>query len=231
MSTPSPDKVFVVRMSLMFRVQHMLLIFTLLVLAVTGFALMYHENWLGNLLIRLEGGVLFRGFLHRAAAVFLMAQMVFHAFYMLVSGEGKRELGEVMLCRRDFTDFLQAIRYNLGTVTEYPRFGKYGYKEKFQYWGATTGIFLISITGVSLWAETFSMKFMPKVFLDLALIVHGHQGLLAFVILLLWHVYNEHLHPSVFPMNNAWLTGKVEAEWLRQEHPLEYEKLKQEGVL
>ncbi|MBM2829102.1 MAG: Ni hydr protein, partial [Actinobacteria bacterium] len=35
----------------------------------------------------------------------------------------------------------------------------------------------------------------------------------------------------VFPMNDAWLTGKVEAEWLRQEHPLEYEKLKQEGVL
>lgn len=231
MSTPSPDKVFIVRMSLMFRVQHMLLIFTLLVLAVTGFALMYHENWLGNALIRLEGGVLFRGFLHRAAAVFLMAQMVFHAFYMLISGEGKRELREVMLCRQDFADFLQAIRYNLGTSTEYPRFGKYGYKEKFQYWGATGGIFMISITGVALWAETFSMKFLPKFFLDMILIIHGYQGLLAFVILLFWHVYNEHLHPSVFPMNNAWLTGKVEAEWLRQEHPLEYEKLKQEGVL
>jgi hypothetical protein len=32
-------------------------------------------------------------------------------------------------------------------------------------------------------------------------------------------------------MNRAWLTGTVEAEWLRQEHPREYEKLKQEGVL
>jgi hypothetical protein len=32
-------------------------------------------------------------------------------------------------------------------------------------------------------------------------------------------------------MNNSWLTGKVDADWLRQEHPLEYEKLKQEGVL
>lgn len=231
MDTPPQDKVFVVRMSLIFRVQHMLLVFTLLVLAVTGFALMYHENWLGSWLIQLEGGVLFRGFLHRAAAVFMLAQMVFHAYYMLFSSEGKREFREVMLRGRDFADFLQAIRYNLGIVTEYPRIGKYGYKEKFQYWGATTGIFLISITGISLWAETFSMKFLPKVFLDLALIVHGYQGLLAFVILLLWHVYNEHLHPSVFPMNNAWLTGKVEAEWLRQEHPLEYEKLKQEGVL
>jgi len=231
METQSPGPVYVIRMSLMFRIQHILLIFTLLVLAVTGFALMYHENWLGQALIRFEGGVLFRGFLHRAAAVFLMAQMIFHAYYMVFSGEGKRELGEVMLRGQDFADFLQAIRFNLGSVTEYPKFGKYGYKEKFQYWGATTGILLISITGVSLWAETFSMKFLPKVFLDLALIVHGYQGLFAFLILLLWHVYNEHLHPSVFPMNNAWLTGKVKAEWLRQEHPLEYEKLKQEGVL
>jgi hypothetical protein len=32
-------------------------------------------------------------------------------------------------------------------------------------------------------------------------------------------------------MNMAWLTGKVDAEWLREEHPLEYEKLKGEGIL
>ncbi|MBF8258956.1 MAG: Ni hydr CYTB protein, partial [Actinobacteria bacterium] len=63
METQSPGPVYVIRMSLIFRVQHMLLIFTLLVLAVTGFALMYHENWLGSWLIQLEGGVLFRGFL------------------------------------------------------------------------------------------------------------------------------------------------------------------------
>ena len=231
MSGNPPEPVYVVRMSLMFRIQHALLLVTLLVLALTGFALMYHENWLGRALIQWEGGVLFRGFIHRAAAIFLLAQLVFHAYYMLFSGEGKREFAEVALRRQDFEDFLQAIRYNLGAATEYPRFGKYGYKEKFQYWGATGGIFLISLTGLCLWAETFSMRFLPKLFLDLTLIVHGYQGLLAFVILLFWHVYNEHLHPSVFPMNNAWLTGKVEAEWIRQEHPLEYEKLKEEGVL
>ena len=231
MSGNPPGPVYVVRMSLMFRIQHALLLVTLLVLALTGFALMYHENWLGRALIQWEGGVVFRGFIHRAAAIFLLAQLVFHAYYMLFSGEGKREFAEVALRRQDFEDFLQAIRYNLGAATEYPRFGKYGYKEKFQYWGATGGIFLISLTGLCLWAETFSMRFLPKLFLDLTLIVHGYQGLLAFVILLFWHVYNEHLHPSVFPMNRSWLTGKVEAEWIRQEHPLEYEKLKEEGVL
>ncbi|MBI5575290.1 MAG: hypothetical protein HY896_02880 [Deltaproteobacteria bacterium] len=231
MSGNPTGTVYVERMSLMYRIQHILLMVTLVVLALTGFALMYHDNWFGRALIVWEGGVLFRGFIHRAAAIFLLAQMVYHAYYMLFSAEGKRELNEVWLRRQDLDDFLQAIRYNIGTANEYPRFGKYGYKEKFQYWGATGGIFLISISGICLWAETFSMRFLPKLFLDLCLIVHGYQGLLAFVILLFWHIYNEHLHPSVFPMNNSWLTGKVEAEWIRQEHPLEYEKLKQEGVL
>ena len=227
--TPKPDTV--VRMSLMFRIQHLLLMVTLLVLALTGFTLMYHENWLAQALIRLEGGVLYRGFIHRTAAVLLMAQTVFHAYYMLFSREGKKELGEYFLRRSDFADFREAIRYNLGTAAEYPRFGKYGYKEKFQYWGATLGTFLISVTGVVLWAETFSMNYLPKVVLDITLIIHGYQGLLAFLILLFWHLYNEHLNASVFPMNKAWLTGNVEAEWLRQEHPREYEKLKREGVI
>ena len=175
--------------------------------------------------------MLYRGIIHRVAAVFLMAQLVYHAFYMLFSHEGKRELAEVWLTRRDFDDFLQAMRFNLGMSDEYPRFGKYGYKEKFQYWGATTGVFLISVTGVVLWAETFSMKFLPKFVLDLTLIIHGYQGLLFFIILLFLHLYIVHLHPSVFPMNPAWLTGKVDAEWLRAEHPAEYEKVKGEGAI
>jgi len=227
----SGGPVQVIRMSFMFRVQHFLMMISLLVLAVTGFELMYHENPVSRFLIELEGGVLNRGIIHRVAAVALMAQLVFHAFYMMVSRVGKRELGEFLLTGTDFRDFLQATRYNLGLAAEYPRFGKYGYKEKFQYWGATIGIFLISLTGIVLWAEEFSMRFLPKVMLDLTVVIHGYQGLLIFLILLLWHLYIVHLHPSVFPMNRAWITGTVDAEWIREEHPLEYEKLKGEGVL
>ncbi|OGP78619.1 MAG: hypothetical protein A2Z26_05585 [Deltaproteobacteria bacterium RBG_16_66_15] len=221
----------VIRMSLPFRVQHLLLAILLTVLAVTGFALMYHENSLAQWLIRMEGGVHNRGIVHRVAAVLLMANLVHHVFYMLFSREGKPELRQLFITKRDIDDFLQSLRYNLGTATEYPPFGRYGYKEKFQYWGAAAGIVLISLTGLMLWGEEFSMRLFPKFVLDLAIIIHGYQGLLAFLVLFLWHLYNVHLHPSVFPMNPSWITGKVSVEWLREEHPLEYEKLKEEGVL
>lgn len=221
----------VIRMSLLFRVQHFLLTVLLTVLAVTGFALMYHENSLAQWIIRLEGGIHNRGVVHRIAAVLLMANLVYHVFYMLFSREGKPELRELFIVRQDIDDFFQSLRYNLGTAKEYPRFGKYGYKEKFQYWGASAGIILISVTGIMLWAEEFSMLFLPKIVLDLAIVIHGYQGLLAFAVLFLWHLYNVHLHPSVFPMNPAWITGKVSSEWMREEHPLEYEKLKGKGLL
>ncbi len=221
----------VIRMSLLFRIQHLFLTVLLTVLAITGFALMFHENSLAQWIIKLEGGVQNRGIVHRIAAVLLMANLVYHVFYMLFSREGKPELRQLFIGRQDIDDFLQSLRYNLGMSKEYPRFGKYGYKEKFQYWGASVGIVLISATGVMLWAEEFSMALFPKFVLDLALIIHGYQGLLGFVLLYLWHIYNVHLHPSAFPMNPSWITGKVSAEWLRREHPLEYEKLKEEGLL
>ncbi|NNF84768.1 MAG: hypothetical protein HKM29_06385, partial [Deltaproteobacteria bacterium] len=110
MSEESRGPVYVERMSFLFRLQHMLLMVSLFVLAGTGFALMYHENWLAAAVIRLEGGVMYRGIIHRCAAVFLMAQLVYHAFYMLFSREGKRELKEVWLTRKDFDEFLQAMR-------------------------------------------------------------------------------------------------------------------------
>ncbi len=221
----------VIRMSLLFRVQHLLLTVLLLVLALTGFALMYHENALAQAIIRFEGGVQNRGVVHRIAAVLLMANMAYHIFYMLLSREGRAEFRDFLVSRKDIDEFLQSLRYNVGMTSEYPRFGRYGFKEKFQYWGTSVGILLIAFTGFMLWAETFSMRVFPKFVLDLALIIHGYQGLLGFLLLFLWHVYNVHFAPSVFPMNPSWITGKVSAEWLRREHPLEYEKLKGEGLL
>jgi len=76
-----------------------------------------------------------------------------------------------------------------------------------------------------LWFETQSMAVFPKWVFDLTQVIHSSEGLLIFVVLFLWHLYDAHLRPGVFPMDRTWLTGKLTREELQERHPREYERL------
>jgi len=52
---------YVLRFTLSERIQHFLLLGSLLVLALTGLSLMFHDTALGRFMIRLEGGLESRG--------------------------------------------------------------------------------------------------------------------------------------------------------------------------
>jgi hypothetical protein len=43
-----------------------------------------------------------------------------------------------------------------------------------------------------------------------------------------WHFYFVIFNPDVYPMNLAWLTGRMSEKEMREEHPLELERLKKE---
>ena len=95
-----------------------------------------------------------------------------------------------------------------------------------RYWGATLGSLIMIATGLILWFETQSMAVLPKWVMDVTAVVHGYQGLLIFLVLFLWHMYITHLNPRNFPMNRTWLTGRITLGRLKEDHPLEYERLK-----
>jgi hypothetical protein len=46
--------------------------------------------------------------------------------------------------------------------------------------------------------------------------------MLIFLVLFIWHIYDVHLSPGVFPMSKIWLTGKISKKELKDEHPREY---------
>ena len=216
---------YVIRFALSFRFQHVLVFTSMIILALTGFALMYHDTSLGKMLIGLEGGFAMRGRIHRIFAVVLITTVLWHFLQVMFTEKFHREFLKLRPGLKDFKDFIITLKYYLKINNGKARFEKFNFIQKFQYWGVVIGIFIMGITGVILWFKDFSMAVMPKWVMDVTLAVHGYEGTLAFLVLFLWHQYNAHLNPDVFPMDMTWINGKMSLKDLQERHPLEYEKL------
>jgi cytochrome b subunit of formate dehydrogenase len=97
--------------------------------------------------------------------------------------------------------------------------------EKFDYWAVYWGIVIMVGSGLLLWSPELAMRYLPKYALDIAQAVHSDEALLAAAAIIIWHFYNVHFNPECFPMNWAWLTGRISRKRMRKHHPLEYERL------
>ena len=203
-------------------VQHWVLMITLIVLALTGFGLLFYETWLGKFLIGLEGGMEARGAIHRFSAIILMILVAWHFFYVVFTERGHRQLMELKVRWKDVSDFGKLMGYYVGARPEPPEFGRFTPMQKLQYWGAGLGSLLMIATGLALWFHTQTMAILPKWFIDVTAIVHGYEGLILFVLLFGWHFYIVHLSPGNFPMQRTFLDGKISLERQWNEHRAEY---------
>lgn len=198
--------------------QHTALMLTFIVLVVTGFALRFSEAWWVKFLFGWEGGFPVRGVIHRVAAVLFILSAVWHLIF-LSSKRGRTFLFDMRPLRKDFTQFLQMISYNLGIRKERPRFGRFSYVEKAEYWALVWGAVVMIVSGFFMWFDNIAVHWFPKGFLDVMLVVHYYEAWLATLAILIWHLYSTVFNPSVYPMNPSWLTGKMPVEVYRHEHP------------
>ncbi len=76
----------------------------------------------------------------------------------------------------------------------------------------------MAITGLMLWFDNTVIGFLPKGFLDIALVVHYWEAWLATLAIIVWHLYSTVFSPGVYPMNPAWITGRM-PEWSRARAP------------
>lgn len=228
MNAPHPEEE-IVRLTLSERLQHLALMICVLVLMVTGLALRYADTWLGHGVIALEGGMAARGLLHRCASLILMVLWIYHAGYVIFTRRGHEQLMELMPGRQDLRDLGMVLRRNLTGKGEAPRFGRFDFRQKFQYWAVALGVTAMVPTGVVLWFETQAMAALPKWVLDLARVVHSGEGLVIFLVLFLWHLYDTHLRPEVFPMDSSWLTGCITRKQWQERHPRDYEAATRKG--
>jgi formate dehydrogenase gamma subunit len=218
----------IVRMNVWFRIAHWGVMLSFPILVYSGFALKYPEQWWARPLLQWEEQISFRGSLHRFAAVVLIASTIYHAAHLAVNRRDRAFLGAMMPKWRDVTDLLGVFLYNLGIRKEEPRFGKFNYAEKLEYWAFLWGTAIMSLSGFLLWFNNFVLRHFPKWVSDAATAVHWYEALLATFSILLWHFYMVIFDPVVYPMNLAWFTGKVSVEHLQHERPEYFRALQRE---
>jgi cytochrome b subunit of formate dehydrogenase len=210
------------RMSTNQRWQHLALLSCFIVLAITGFALKFPDSWFAHVLGMSEK---LRGITHRVAGVILIGTGIYHLFYLAMTREGRRLIRDFAPAPKDAFDAWGAMRYYLGLSKEKPRFGRFSYAEKAEYWALVWGTALMAITGVMMWANVSTGNWLARWWVDVATAVHFYEAILAVLAILIWHFYQVFFDPDVYPMNWAWWDGKMPVEHYRREHELDAEAL------
>ena len=119
----------------------------------------------------------------------------------------------------DLRDFFQRIFFNLGLSKKAPRFKRFSYIEKAEYWALIWGNAVMIVTGILLWFDNYFVSLLPKGYLDVAGVIHFYEAILASLAILIWHLYSVIFNPHVYPMNPSWLTGKMPRDMYVHEHP------------
>jgi cytochrome b subunit of formate dehydrogenase len=191
------------------RIQHLVLILSFAILAYTGFALEYPNTWWAFPFMLFEGGGDWRGIIHRAAAIIFVALSVHHLIFTIATKRGRKVSKELMVRKKDFSDVVKTLKYNLGFLKEKPRYEPFNYIEKAEYWALVWGSVIMIATGTMLSFENWFMAHLPKWAIDVAAKVHFYEAVLATLAILVWHFYFVIFDPDHYPMNWSMATGKV----------------------
>ena len=90
------------------------------------------------------------------------------------------------------------------------------------------GAGVVVATGFILLYPATLTRFLPGELVPASQLAHSNEGLMAFLVVIVWHIYNAHLNPDVFPFDTSIFTGKISKKRLHHEHPLEYERIERE---
>ena len=208
-----------------FRFQHMVMFTSVIILIITGMPLKFPEFVLSRYVVALWGGIHNSTIVHRIGAGMLIYFMVHHLFYTILSRDGRRDFLLLIPMPKDARDAVQNVRHFLGKEPEKPRFGRFSYIEKFDYWAVYWGCVIMIGSGLCLWFEGIVLKYFPKYILDVAHEMHSDEAMLATLAIVIWHFYNVHFNPDRFPGTLMWWHGQISEHEIKEEHPLEYEEI------
>ena len=217
---------------------HLTMLLSFFTLALTGMALKFSYMGWAQWFARTLGGFSTTGFLHRAGALTLIAVFGVHVWDVVrrkrASGDTWRAFlfgrDSILFGRRDLEEFWGSVKWFFGRGDR-PRYGRYAYWEKFDYFAVFWGMVVIGSTGLLLWFPELFTRVLPGWTVNVSTIIHSDEALLAVGFIFTVHFFNTHFRLDKFPMDPVIFTGQVPLEELKRDKPREYEELVASGRL
>jgi cytochrome b subunit of formate dehydrogenase len=220
------------------RTLHLVMLLSFFSLALTGMSLKFSYTGWAQVVAEVFGGFRSMGIIHRLGAVILICVFVLHLRNLVrrkgASGQSWKEIltgpDSIVFNRDDLKELGQSIKWFLGRGPR-PRYGRFTYWEKFDYFAVFWGIAVIGSTGLVLWFPEAFTYVLPGWSVNVATIIHSDEALLAVGFIFTVHFFNTHFRPDKFPMDPVIFTGRVPVEELERDKPREYERLVSTGEL
>jgi cytochrome b subunit of formate dehydrogenase len=233
------------------RFLHFLVVTSFLLLVITGMPLkFFYTDWAKTLFSWLGGPDVAR-WLHQLGAVVTFLYFGLH----LAALAGKAWTGRVHLrdpatgrlrlrrlkdalfspdsmmpTRQDWHDFMAHQKWFFGKGPK-PQFDRWTYWEKFDYFAVFWGVFAIGLSGLVMWFPHFFTSFLPGWSINIALIIHSDEALLAAGFIFTIHFFNTHFRLERFPMDTVIFSGRISKTEMLHERRRWYDRLVAAGRL
>ncbi|MHC4233799.1 MAG: cytochrome c3 family protein [Planctomycetota bacterium] len=231
------DKQFV-RFKPFSRKLHFTVIISFFGLAITGMCLKFSYMPWAKVVARILGGYESAGFIHRLCAVVTFGYFFVHlwdlarrfsrsnkTFWQWLLGPNT-----MLPTWTDAREFVGTIKWFLGKGPR-PKYGRWTYWEKFDYFAVFWGVTIIGATGLILWFPVTFTRILPGWFINVATIIHSDEALLATGFIFTIHFFNTHFRPDKFPMDPVIFTGRMSLAEFKEDRPRDYRELVARGEL
>ena len=177
-TTTSPSDVKnIVRFDLSERIQHILMMLSFTTLALTGLPQSFASAGWAKAWMSVFGGIGGIRKVHHIAAVVMTFVFLYHVIVVLADLFRKDAKRWMLPGKQDLTDAAQSVKYLLGKAEAPPRYGRFDFRQKMEYWALVWGTVLMGLTGVMLMFPAFFASFLPGDFIYAAKAAHGLEAL------------------------------------------------------
>src|SRR3990172_5683235 len=188
--TPSPEEIigteYVVRFDAHQRLQHFLMLSCFIVLALTGLPQKFSSLEISQWWVSSLGGLEVVRNIHRAAGLFMLGDCLYHVGYLCFRIAVQRRYGALRMIPtpKDLQDIAHTMFYFLGFAREKPKFDRFSYLEKFDYWAVFWGIAVIGGSGLILMFPVKATDYLPSQTIAVALAMHSDESLLSVALII-----------------------------------------------